>query len=191
MAKRQRGAIEVGKEVSVASIEKDIKIAAMLACEWSIADIALHFDLGESAIRNRFDRYPHSEVIPQVRSWVRTAMDKYIVDRIRAAEEDIRERKKKIHGEAYKLVEKTLKHGNAQSEAKMPNPVHLRAAEMAIERTEGKPLDRKAILSRNENVTVKQVDGGELDALLQEMAEINQLRKPTGLLEGVRDAEVV
>lgn len=187
----KRGAIEVGKEVSVASIETDIKIAAMLACEWTVADIALHFGITESAIRNRFDRYPHSEVIPQVRSWVRTAVDKYISDRIRAAEEDIREMKAKIHKDAYKLVKKTIDHGNKLPENEMPDPVHLRAAEMGIERTEGKPLDRKAIMTRNENVTVKQVDSGELDEILREMAEINQLRKSTALIEGVRDAEVV
>jgi len=179
------------KEITYDAVVMDIKIAAMLACDWKHQDIADHFGLHINAIRHRFDRYPHSDVIPQVRTWVRTALDRYIEDRLRAAEEDMREMKKELHKKSYKLVAKAVDHGLSQDESKMPDPVHLRAAEMGIERTEGKPLDRKAIMTRNENVTRKEVDGGELDEILREMAQINQLRRPAGLIEGVRDAEIV
>lgn len=186
----KRGAIEVGADIRVEQIEKDIQIGAMIACEWTIADIALHYGLTEGAIRNRMDRYPHREVIPKAASWVRLALGKYVEDRLKDAESDIAARKKRLHTKAYHAIEKKLDEVVKEGSNVSPDAVHLRAAEMGIERTEGKPLDRKAILTRNENVTVRQVDGDDLEAILREAAQINMIRKPLQIA-GVRDAETV
>lgn len=152
----------------------NIQIGIFLGADWTVGDIAQHLGVNSQAVSMR--RCRHKPLIDTVMAQTRVAISKYVETRIKAAEDDIQETKKRLHGKSYKLIEKTVNHG-LKDEVEQPDQTHLRAAEMGIERTEGRPLDRKAILERNEHVYRIEVDGSDLDSVLQEVALINEMRR--------------
>ena len=129
--------------------EKDTQIGIYLALEWNHQEIADAVGFQASAISKRLRAPGHAEAIEKAKSWASAASARYLAKKIRDIETkaDIKAR---IHEKSYKLVERTVDDGLSAAEV---GPVHLKAADMGIERVEGKALDRKAILSQN-NTTV-------------------------------------
>lgn len=158
--------------------DTDIAIGIMIGAEWSNEDIARHFGVTTQALamRKKRRRDRGNAIIDNVINWTRIAISKYVEARLQAAEQDFEARKKELRKKSYRLVEKTVDHG-LSDEVTRPDQTHLHAAEIGIERVEGKALDRKAILSREEKIYRVDVDGSELDGLLHELAVITERRK--------------
>lgn len=179
------------------SFHANVHIGVLMGFGWTVNEIAAHMGVSASAINARKYNTSHRGLIDTVAQWTEVGVARLVSERIRKAEEDFTERKRRLHAKGYKVVEKALNDALGDPENGIPaaplEPIHLRAAEMGIERNEGKPLDRKAILTRNENVTTVSVDGDELDSILGEMARINEMRKSAFMLPpaGTQDAELV
>ncbi len=152
--------------------DRIVEIAILLGAEWKTEEIARHYGITRQAVDMRIARY--REHIDRVKAFTRVAISKKVEERLTRAEEDLQERKKKIHSKGYKLIEKKINLG--LEDGVDPDSDHLRAAEIGIERTEGKALDRKAILGRMD-VYRHDVDGDELDEILGEVAKINEIRR--------------
>lgn len=167
------------------SDDTTIQVACLKAAEWTDAEISVLLGVSQQAVNKRCMQ--HRPRIEQVMAFVRTGMARYIEKRIRDMESkaDIKAR---IHKKAYAVVEKALDHGLQDSETAIgPNgeiiersavevgAIHLKAADMGIERVEGKALDRKSIEQRTLTVNVE-VDGDKLDSVLRTAERLNQLR---------------
>jgi uncharacterized membrane protein YkoI len=157
--------------------DTNIQVGIFIGADWKITDIAKHLGVSTQAIHARKGSEENRIVIDSVAGITRVALSKYIETRVRKMEEDFEERKKRLHTKGYKVIEKTLDHALAAPKEESPDQTHLKAAEMGIERVEGKALDRKAILSRDEHVYRIEVDGDDLDSVLNEVAIINEMRK--------------
>jgi hypothetical protein len=167
------------------------QIGILIGAEWPVKDIAEHLGLSQATVFNHKKR--HGDAIQLVAGWTRLAIGRYVKARIEKAEADLAERKKSIHEKGYRVIEKKLDMALGE-ETVVLDATDLRAAEMGIERTEGKPLDRKAILERSEHIYRVEVDGSDLDAVLGELAQINEMRRkllPPAEDTTVRDAELV
>lgn len=151
-----------------------LQIGIMIGAEWSLTDIGQHFGVTSQAINMRKLR-DKDKLIERVAVWTRTAISKYIEDRIKAAEEDLQERKKRLHKKGYRLIEKVVDAG-LEAEPEDVDMRHIIAAEKGIERTEGKPMDRKTIMAQSVSYHVD-VDGDDLMAVLNETARLNELRR--------------
>jgi hypothetical protein len=174
------------------SDEASIQVGILQGCDWSAQEIAAQLGVTANAIYERCRNPTHAPLIEKVRSWTQIGVTKKINERIKAAEDDFNERKRRLHTKGYRAIEKKLDEVVAEGSTVSIDAVHLRAAEMGIERTEGKPLDRKAILTRNENVTRAEVDELDLNGILGDLEETNRLRKSTLLIAGaVQDADLV
>lgn len=167
------------------SDDKTVQVAIYKALEWTEDEIAEVMGVSQPAINQRASRY--RERIAQVMAWVNVAAAKYIEKRIVALETKA-DVKKRIHEKGYKLVEKTLDQGLKDAEkttapdgtvidtpAVEVSMVHLRAADMAIERTEGKAVDHKRIESHSQRITVT-VDGDRLERIFERADELNRRR---------------
>jgi hypothetical protein len=171
--------------------EKSIQVGILVGFGWTSEEIAQHTGVTRSAISGQ--KQNHRRLIDAVAAMTKVGVERLVATRIREAEMKFEEMKADLHKKGYRVMGKTLDHAMNLPDEISPDTTHLRAAEMAIERTEGKPLDRKAILTRNENVEIRQIDGGDLDAILGEMALINEMRKSAlQITDGkVKEAELV
>lgn len=174
-----------------------IQIGIMLGAEWSCSDIARHLGVTPQAIIQKRGRYRANGLIEQCKVWTKVAISKYVEERLKKAEDDMNERKQRLHKKGYRVLEKAVDHA-LSDEVIEPDQIHLKAAEIGIERVEGKALDRKAILERNEHVYRIEVDGDELEQVLHDVAEINEMRRKllppatdTVSNNSVQEAEVV
>lgn len=168
----------------------NIQVGIFIGCDWTLSDIAKHLGVSVAAISQRKKRRENRQVIERVSGYVRVAVSKYVQARVHEQENDIAERKKKILEKGYKTLEKTLDAGLVP-DAEV-QPIHLKAAEMGIERTEGKPLDRRAILElTGADVRGREIDGGDLEDILAEVARINEMRKQTLALPAFTEAETI
>lgn len=179
------------QQLTASSLHANIQIGIYMAFGWTAEEMAAQMGVSASAINARKQNARHRGLIDTVREYASLGVARLTSERIRAAEEDFAEMRRDLHRDGYRVVKKTLRHALAQAEEVIPEPIHLRAAEMGIERAEGKPLDRKAILTRNENVTRAEVDEIDLNGILGEAEQINLLRKSSLLLPAVKDAEIV
>lgn len=149
--------------------EKDTQIGIYLALEWNHQEIADAVGFQASAISKRLRAPGHAEAIEKAKSWASAASARYLAKKIRDIETkaDIKAR---IHEKSYKLVERTVDDGLSAAEV---GPVHLKAADMGIERVEGKALDRKTIESMHTEVRRVEISTGDFDDFL---SEVRQLR---------------
>lgn len=156
----------------------NMQVGIMLGCEWPLSEIAKQLGVSVAAVAQRKKRRESRQMIEKAQGFTRLAVAKYVQTRIHEAEDEIAQRKKSIMSKGYRTIEKTLDNALSEENAEI-SPTHLKAAEMGIERTEGKPLDRKAILGlTGEDLRgQRQVDGDDLDNILAEVARINELRK--------------
>lgn len=186
-----------GQQLTAESLHANIQVGIFMAFGWTVDEIAAHMGLSASAISARKQNTRHRGMIDTISAYAAVGVARLTSERIRKAEEDFNERKRRLHTKGYRVIEKALDSTLGDEEKGIApatvETLHLRAAEMGIERTEGKPLDRKAILTRNENVTRCEVDDSDLNAILGEAEKINLLRKSALLLPpaNVKDAELV
>lgn len=172
-----------------------IQIGLLLGAEWTHEDIATHLGISTGTITNRKKKLHDGDVIERVKGWTKVAISKYIEARLQKAEADLAEKKKRLMEKGYTVIEKTLDHtliaADMAEKAEVPwkpDAVQLGAANIGIERTEGKPLDRKAILQRDEHVYRLEVDGEDLEHVLRTAAMLNEMRMKA-LPAGVIDVE--
>lgn len=154
----------------------DIQCAIMIAAGWSVGEVAKFLGCSHVAIVQRRKRHP--ETFRTVGEWTRLAIDRYIAQQLRDKDDEIAEIKKKIHNKAYRVVDKSLNHALALPDEEMPQKEHLLAAEMAIDRNEGKAIDRKSIEQRSLNVNATvDISVSTLDDVLREVSALNEMRK--------------
>ena len=174
-----------------------IQVGLLLGAEWTVADIATHLGMTPQNIYAMKKRLRTNDVIERVKGWQSVAISKYIERRIAKKEQEIQERKERLLSKGYEVLEKTVDHTLKAAELAeendapwTPKAEQLAAANMGIERSEGKPLDRKAILERRETIHTVQVDGGDLEQVLREAAMLNEMRRKA-LPAAVLEAELV
>ena len=160
-----------------------IQIGILLGCEWSIPEIAQHLGIVPGSVYNKRQKVRDKDVMERVKSWTKVGVSKYIEARIKKAEDDLAERKKRLLDKGYRVIERTVDGTLAAAEAASaaevpwkPDPVQLTAANMGIERTEGKPLDRKSIEELRVNRYIVEVDGSDLEDVLATAAILNEMR---------------
>lgn len=186
-----------GQQLTASSLHSNIQIGIYMAFGWTADEIAAQMGLSASAINARKQNARHRGMIDTVKEYAAVGVARLTSERIRKAENDFNDRKKRLHTKGYRVIEKaldsTLGDPDKGIAAASVEPLHLRAAEMGIERTEGKPLDRKAILTRNESFGRNEIDDADLHDILGEAERINQLRRSALLLPAasVKDAEIV
>ena len=163
-----------------------MQIAVFQGAEWPVQSIADHLGVTRQAVYQHIKR--HEAYIATLSGFTKVAVDRYVSERVKQLEEDFKERKTRIHEKGYKVIEKKLNIALKDENDEL-DLSDLRAAEMGIERTEGKPLDRKAILERTEHVVIHEVDGDDLNGLLGEVAKLNELRRKA--LPAFAEAELV
>lgn len=154
------------------------QIGIFLGADWTVPEIAQFLGVTTQAVYARQQRPTSKPIIETASAWSRIAFSKHLEKRIEKLQDDFDERKKRLHTKGYKLIEKKVDHALSESiTGDEIDQTDLHAAEMAIERTEGKPLDRKAILERHEHIYQRQVDGPDLDEILNEVATLNEMRR--------------
>lgn len=185
-------AMAKGQQLTAESLHANIQVGIYMAFNWTADEIAAQMGLSVSAINARKQNKRHRGMIDTVKEYAALGVARLTSERILKAEEDFRERKNRIHSKGYKVVEKVLDDGLKEETTNL-TAIHLRAAEQGIERNEGRPLDRKAILNRYENAEQTQIDDADLHAILGEQDRINRLRDSSLLLTAgtVKDAEIV
>jgi hypothetical protein len=171
---------------SAASESINIQIGIYWGVGWTLEEIASILGLAHSAIRSRTTY--HRTRINEVKAWSSAASTAIIAKRIKENEEkaDIKAR---IRTKGYQIIDKTLDQGLQEEQEvydkrskevkKVPvvvNENHLKAADMAIERTEGKALDRKDIVRRDEKVIKHEIDASALLAAVAQMEKLNAMR---------------
>lgn len=173
-------------------IEKDIRIAIMLGAEWTVGEIARHLGVQSQAVSIRMSR-DKTGVIDRFKAFTKIAISKRVEERLRKAEDELEEQRHKLRTKGYKLLKKKIDVG-LSDEVPDPDQTHLNAAEFAIERVEGKALDRKSIEERRVQYNVE-VDSNDLMSVLQDAAQINELRRaalpPAPTSDSAIEAELV
>lgn len=180
-------------------VDADVQVGILIGAGWTTNDVAQLFGVTHVAIVQRRKR--NAALINKVIEWTRMATDKYVAERIKEAEDEIAERKKNIKKKSYRIIEKTLDHGLAQDETSKPEKEHLAAAEMALDRTEGKAIDRKQIHQLNETLNsgqTRDLSEGLLNNILTELQGITHIHRalpaasqPDLNVQPVEEAETV
>lgn len=153
--------------------ETDIKIGLLTALGWKPSKIGEEIGMSYEGVHQRMIG-SKAAFIAQMTEWTRAYVAREVAARV--ASIDL---KQKINRKAYKTINKTLDHALDENTEEVSS-THIMAAKEGLDRTEGKALDRKAILSQhteNLNVTVHHVDGDALDSIAEEARRINEMRR--------------
>lgn len=166
----------------------DIQIGVYEALEWTQVEIAEHVGRTPQALYQRRTGAKKT-FIDQIAAFVAFGVEKKLRPRLDAA--DV---KRRLSTKAYHNLELLLERTETDEngiEKPVQDSLLLGAIKEALDRTEGKSIDRTAILKGNVNLSPpeREVEQDDLDSILAEAQEINQRRRL--LTAGVPEGEVV
>jgi hypothetical protein len=147
----------------------DTQIGIYLGLEMPIAEIASRIGKSDVTVHRR--RATAGEFIEKVRAWTASAAASTLEHKVRAIESK-RDIKGRISAKAYQRLETLL-------EREEDDGLTLSALKEALDRSEGKALDRKAILSRHEETVTHEIS----DATLQRLTAFMNKPAHQGLIE--------
>lgn len=163
--------------------EMDIQIGILEGLEWTPGEIAERLDRSTEAVRLRKTGKKRS-FIEQIAAWTIEGVAKRVSARFAAA--DVQRR---VNEKAWRNVELLLDRAEKNEDGStvlLLDPLALATLREAFDRTQGKPLDRKAVLSQHTEIHQHQalvnderVEVGldDLEGILAETKQLNSLRK--------------
>lgn len=156
--------------------ETDIRIGIGLGFDLPITEIAERVDRDAATVHRR--RADKPDFIEAIRAYTSTIASTVLEKRIKAVEEkgDLKQR---LSQKAYARLEELLSGEGA------PDGLTLAALKEALDRTEGKALDRKAILSRHEETITHRIVSDETVNRLARFMARNELLLPAPPVDAI------
>lgn len=176
----------------------DIQIAVFESCEWKPGEIAERLNRSTEALRLRRTGKKRA-FIEEVGAIVQEGIAKRVAIRFAAADA-----KRRVNEKSWRGLEAMLDRiePNEKGEKVLVlDSLMLASFKEGLDRTEGKSLDRKAILSQHTEIhqqerlasdEMVEVDYEDLDGILAETRAINTMRKRTLLpAASIPEAELI
>lgn len=164
--------------------EQDVKLHVLYEMGVAMREIAAMLGREENTLYKR--RLRTKEQFEWLGAIVRAQLEAVIAKRVQKIQENA-DIKGRINKKSYEALEKLV---DRKDTPEFVDVLLLGSLKEGIDRTEGKALDRKAILQRNEKITRTEVS---IDDLAEFMEEVRRLNSPseTPLLTAATEAELV
>lgn len=166
--------------------ETDIKVAILYAMGVRVEEIAARLDRKADTLYKRRAR-EYDRLYSWVEKLVESELERNVAARVTKIQEHA-DLKAQIQKQSYRGLKKLVDRVDDEGP---PDVLLLGAVKEGLDRTEGKALDRKAILSRNENVNRTEISIDDLAEFMDEVRRLSAPREPQPLLAAVPEADLV